>query len=231
MDTLLNLNWNTLVIEALMTSLIEGAFIIIVGAWLIWRGRRALREGRFDGMVLFSFNLIEQTDEGTSQLGFRTPLTGNLQDIFHSDSLIKEINKAAQNTTTQAPVIRLKNRKVHSMMQRHLINFCNELNRDGQLAALTGQPYIEISYRLALVYEPSAKAKMFRIIPINERLIDEINSLGDQLTFGLPYHADRIVTLKAIEKELIADHGRDPEARTLAPFVISAPDHAPPPQS
>jgi len=224
MEKILNLDWNTLVIEALMTSVIEGAFIIIVGAWLIWRGRKALREGRFDGMVLFSFNLIEKTKDGSSQLGFRTPLTGNLQDIFHSDSLIKEINKAAQRTTTQAPVIRLKDRKVHSMMQRHLINFCNELNRDGQLAALTGQTYIEISYRLALVYEPSAKAKMFRIIPINEELIDEINALGDQLTFALPYHADRIITLKAIEKVLIADRDREPGSQTLAPFAISAPD-------
>jgi hypothetical protein len=109
------------------------------------------------------------------------------------------------------------------LMQRHLINFCNQLNAAGQMALLNGQPYVETAHRLAFIYEPSAKAKLFRVIPVNETLLKELEDIKETLTFGLPYHAERLETLKAIQKEMDEDQNRSAEQRILAPFRMASP--------
>ena len=217
-----NLDWHSITVEALFGAFVEGIFLFIIAMWVIWKGKKALREGRFEDIVLFSFNFIDYNGQAP-QLGFRTPLMGSMKDIFQSDSLIKEIKAAAKKTTDDKPVIKLPNFQSHMLMQRHLINFCNQLNAAGQMALLNGQPYVETAHRLAFIYEPSAKAKLFRVIPINDELLKELDEVKDTLTFGLPYHADRLMTLKAIETEVDEDRNRSPENRVLAPFRIATP--------
>ena len=217
-----SIDWNSITIEALFGAFVEGVFLLFLAAWVVWKGKKALREGRFDDVVLFSFNFIDYNGP-SPQLGFRTPLMGSMKEIFQSDSLIREIKKAAKETTTRQPIIKLSNPQSHMLMQRHLINFCNQLNVSGQMALLNGQPYVETAHRLAFIYEPSAKAKLFRVIPINDALLQEIEDLKETLTFGLPYHADRLQTLKAIEQEMNEDQSRSAEQRILAPFRIASP--------
>ena len=217
-----NIDWNAITIEAFFGAFVEGFFLLILAMWVVWKGKKALREGRFEDMVLFSFNFIDYSGEAP-QLGFRTPLMGSMKEIFQSDSLIREIKIAAKSTTDAHPLIHLSNPQSHMLMQRHLINFCNQVNVAGQMALLNGQPYVESAHRLAFIYEPSAKAKLFRVIPINEGLLKELDDVKETLTFGLPYHADRLATLKAVEKEIVEDQNRPPEARILAPFRIATP--------
>ena len=52
------LNWLELLVEVIVSVSFEAVLLFIFGLWLIYKGRRALREGRFDHVVLFSFNLI-----------------------------------------------------------------------------------------------------------------------------------------------------------------------------
>ena len=217
-------DWNSITIEALFGALVEGVFLMLLAIWVVWRGKKALKEGRFEDVVIFSFNFIDSTGS-EPQLGFRTPLMGSMKEIFQSDSLIREIKNAAKSTTDEEPLIKLSKPQSHMLMQRHLINFCNQLNVAGQMALLNGQPYIETAHRLAFIYEPSAKAKLFRVIPVNETLLKELEDVKDTLTFGLPYHADRLKTLKAIEKEMHADQSRSSESRILAPFRMATPKY------
>lgn len=216
------IDWQSITVEALFGAFVEGIFLFFIAIWVIWKGKKALREGRFEDIVLFSFNFIDYSGDAP-QLGFRTPLMGSMKDIFQSDSLIKEIKAAAKKTTDDAPMIKLSNFQSHMLMQRHLINFCNQLNAAGQMALLNGQPYVETAHRLAFIYEPSAKAKLFRVIPINDALLKELDEVKETLTFGLPYHQDRLTTLKAIEKEIHEDQKRSAENRVLAPFRIATP--------
>jgi len=204
-------------------ALLEGLLLLLVASWLVWRARAALREGRFDDMVIFSFNLLKRDADGELVLHFRTPLSGSLDDIFVSAPLVKEIKAAARAATDDAPLIRLRDPKLHAALRRQLVNYSNRLNTAGQLAALTGQPYREVEYSLALVYEPGAKTKTFRVVPVSAALLAELKGAQGRLRFVHPYHADRLKVLSAIEQELVRDAARDPDARTLASFMVSAP--------
>lgn len=217
------IDWINIGIESLVGGIFEGLMLLFIGSWVLWRARRDLKAGRFNDMVLFSFNLISDETNGAPLLGFRTPLNGTLEDIFLSAPLIKEIRMEAKHVTDQQPIIRLKDPKLHSAMQRQLINFCNQLNRDGQMAALTGQPYCEHEYHLALVYEPSAQAKMFRVIPASDELLKKLEQVENELTFTHPYHQDRVQVLKAISAQRQIDRLLPVGERTLTSFMISAP--------
>ena len=219
-----DIEWINLTTEAVFSAFFDMLILGIFALYIIWKNKKALKAGRFDDMVLFSFNVIDHHPETKAPiLGFRTPLTGSLTEIFHSESLIKQIKAAAKQTTDQDPIVRLSNQKMHNIMQRHLINFSNRLNVAGQMATLTGQATQDKEYRLALIYEPSAQAKLFRIVPISKELIEKIEQLGDQLTFVLPYHADRLVVLKKIQQELDKDHHKEAQNQILAPMILSAP--------
>ena len=217
------LNWLELLVEVIVSVSFEAVLLFIFGLWLIYKGRRALREGRFDHVVLFSFNLIDRGDDGQSAptLAFRTPLSSTLAEIFQSEALVKEIESAARKVTEEKPVIQLARVEDHNLMQRQLINYCNLLNREGLSARLAGKPCHEKSLRLALVYEPGAQAKMFRIIPVDDSLFNDLDEAGDQLRFSLPYHRDRVKTLNAIRIHYKNDLGQKPENRVLAPFKLT----------
>jgi hypothetical protein len=217
------INWLNLSVEVLAGALLEGLILLLVAGWLVWRARAALREGRFDDMVIFSFNLIKTNEAGEPVLHFRTPLSGSLDEIFVSPPLIKEIKAAARAATNESPIIRLRDPKLHSALRRQLVNYSNRLNTAGQMAALTGQPYREVEYSLALVYEPGAKTKTFRVVPVSAALLEELRAAGEGLRFVHAYHADRLTVLRAIEQELALDARREAEARTLASFMASSP--------
>lgn len=218
-----DIDWLNIGVESIIGGVFEGLMLLLIGSWVLWRARRDLKAGRFNDMVLFSFNLISREGEGAPLLGFRTPLNGTLDEIFLSAPLIKEIKSEAKRVTDEQPIIKLKNPKLHSAMQRQLINFCNQLNRDGQMAALTGQPYQEHEYHLALVYEPSAQAKMFRVIPVSDQLLEELSRVKDELTFTHPYHSDRVQVLNAISAQRQIDLLLPAQERTLTSFMVSAP--------
>jgi hypothetical protein len=216
-------NWFTLGVESVVGGLFEGLVVLLIGSWVLWRARRDLRAGRFNDTVIFSFNLIHQGEKGEPLLGFRTPLSGTLDEIFMIAPLIRELKAAAAKTTEDTPIIKLRDPRMHSAMQRQLINFCNQLNRDGQIAALTGQPFEEREHHLALVYEPGAQTKMFRIIPVSDGLIKALKENEGKLTFTHAYHADRLKVLKAIAAQREIDRLLPVEERTLTGFMISAP--------
>ena len=108
-------------------------------------------------------------------------------------------------------------------MQRHIINFSNRMNIAGQMATLTGQDTVDSYYKLALIYEPSAQAKLFRIVPLNDKFMEHLTHVRAELTFGLPYHAERLIVLEKIQEEMIKDQDKTPETRILAPMILSAP--------
>jgi len=217
------IDWMNIGVESLIGGVFEGLVLLLIGYWVLWRARRDLNAGRFDDMVLFSFNMISTTGDGRPLLSFRTPLNGTLEEIFMSAPLVKEIRAQAKRVTDEQPIIKLKSPQLHSALQRQLINFCNQLNRDGQMAALTGQPFQEQEYHLALVYEPGAQAKMFRVIPVSDQLLEELERVGADLTFTHPYHADRVQVLKAITAQRNIDRLLPVHERTLTSFMIAAP--------
>ena len=47
------INWLSLTIEVAAGALLEGLLLLIAASWIVWRARAALREGRFDDMVIF----------------------------------------------------------------------------------------------------------------------------------------------------------------------------------
>lgn len=216
------MNWISMITESLFGAVFELIFLGGVALAVIYRQRRALAQGKLEDVVLLSFNQIIQ-HQGSPLLAFRTPLVGSMNEIFFNESLVKEIKRAALETTDQDPVVRLKDPKSHTMMLRGLVNFSNQLNISGQVAALTHQPFVETQHRLALTYEPSARTKMFRILIVDQRLFEDLEAQRDQLTFSMPYHRDRLVTLDAVYAEFKADELRDPTARTLASFMVAAP--------
>ena len=140
-----------------------------------------------------------------------------------NEQLVSAIKRAANKTTESDPIVRLPNERLHNMMRRGLINFSNQLNTQGQVAALTGQPFREEEHQLALTYEPGAVTKMFRVIIVKKSLFLDLDRVGDNLRFALPYHQDRIVALKAIRAEMNADQNREGTSKVLAPFMVSAP--------
>jgi hypothetical protein len=217
------INWLNVGVESIIGGLFEGLVVVLIGAWVLWRARRDLRAGRFNDTVIISFNLIQKQADGRPLLGFRTPLSGTLDEIFVSAPLIKELRAAAARSTHDQPIIKLKDPRMHSAMQRQLINFCNQLNRAGQMAALTGQPYTEREHHLALVYEPGAQTKMFRVIPVSDELLKELKCEEGELTFTHEYHADRVKVLKAIAAQREIDRLLPPSERTLTGFMIAAP--------
>lgn len=219
-----DIHWLNLTTEALFSAFFDMIILGLFALYIIWKGKSALKAGRFDDMVLFSFNVIDtHPDTGKAILGFRTPLTGSLMEIFHSESLIKQIKSAAKHTTDQDPIVRLSNQKMHNVMQRHIINFSNRMNIAGQMATLTGQETMDTYYKLALIYEPSAQAKLFRIVPLNEDFMHHLARVRAELTFGLPYHAERLVVLDKIQEEMSQDQDKEPGQRILAPMILSAP--------
>ena len=219
-----DIHWINLTTEALFSAFFDMILLGVFALYIIWKGKSALKAGRFDDMVLFSFNVIDTNqDTGAPMLGFRTPLTGSLTEIFHSESLIKQIKAAAKQTTDKDPIVRLSDQKMHNVMQRHIINFSNRMNITGQMATLTGQETVDRYYKLALIYEPSAQAKLFRIVPLNEDFIQNLTRVRAELTFGLPYHAERLVVLEKIQEEIIKDRDKTAENRILAPMILSAP--------
>jgi len=217
------IDWMSIGVESLVGGLFEGLLLLFIGSWVLWRARRDLKAGRFNDMVLFSFNMVIEREGEAPLLGFRTPLNGTLDEIFLSAPLIKEIKAQARRVSDDEPIIKLRDPKLHSALQRQLINFCNQLNRDGQMAALTGQPYQELEYQLALVYEPGAQAKMFRVIPVSDPLLEQLEQLKGELIFTHSYHADRLKALRAIATQRQIDKLLPIEERTLTGFMISAP--------
>lgn len=216
------MNWLGIFTESAIGALLEVGALAVIALVVWYRQRRALQQGKLEDVVLLSYNQVVD-HEGAPLLAFRTPLVGSMGEIFFSDELVKEIKRAAREVTDTAPVVKLRDPKLHAMMLRGLINFSNQLNAAGQVAALTGQPFIEEAYYLALTYEPSALTKMFRILLVNERLLTQLDEAGDRLTFDLPYHRERLVVLEAIRKEIEADEQRDPLERRLARFMVAAP--------
>jgi hypothetical protein len=91
------------------------------------------------------------------------------------------------------------------------------------MAALTGQPFQELEYHLALVYEPGAQAKMFRVIPVSDQLLERLEQLQGELSFTHSYHADRLKVLRAIATQRQIDKLLPIEERALTGFMISAP--------
>ena len=217
------LDWSILVTESVFAAVVEALALGAVALYVWYRRRQALAQGKLEDVVLLSFNFVDQDDEGQPLLAFRTPLVGSMNEIFMNDQLVSAIKRAASKTTDQDPIVRLSNERLHNMMQRGLINFSNQLNTQGQVAALTGQPFREEEHLLALTYEPGAVTKLFRIIIIKQELFTALDKAGDRLTFGLPYHRDRLTTLAAIRAEVDIDGQRETTSRVLAPFMVSAP--------
>lgn len=219
--------WLNLLTESLVAAVVEGFALAAVAFYVWYRQRRALRQGKLEDAVLVSYNQIVEVD-GAPQLAFRTPLSGSMRELFLNEGLIKEIKRAASDTSDQDPLVRLRDPKLHAMMQRGMVNFCNQLNISGQVAALSGQPFIEREHLLVLTYEPGAVTKMFRILLIQRELFAELDRVGDELTFSMPYHRDRLVALKAIRKELQLDESREWSSRVLASFMVAAPQNVSP---
>jgi len=226
----MNIDWAVLLTESVFAAIVEGLALGLVALYVWYRRRQALAQGKLEDVVLLSFNFVEQNQAGEPQLAFRTPLVSSMNEIFMNDQLVSAIKKAANNTTDSDPIVRLANQKLHNMMQRGLINFANRLNTAGQVAALTGLPFKEEEHILALTYEPGAVTKCFRIILIQDRLFAELDQVGDALTFGLPYHQDRLTTLNMIRQEQEADLTRSASDRILAPFMVASPIYQPMPQ-
>ena len=67
------IDWMNIGIESLIGGVFEGVVLLIIGSWVLWRARRDLDAGRFDDMVLFSFNMINATGDDPPLLSFRTP--------------------------------------------------------------------------------------------------------------------------------------------------------------
>jgi hypothetical protein len=216
------MDWLSILTESVVSAAIEIIALASLALIVWYRQRRALKQGKLENVVLLSFNQIVE-HEGEPRLAFRTPLVGSIGEIFFSDGLVKEIKRAAHKTTDSDPIVRLSDPKLHGMMKRGLINFSNQLNTAGQVAALTGQPFTEEPYYLALTYEPGAVTKMFRILLVNERLFKRLDEIGDDLTFDLPYHRERLSALKAIRAEMAADDQRPPIEHKLALFMVAAP--------
>ncbi len=226
----MNIDWAVLLTESVFAAIVEGLALGLVALYVWYRRRQALAQGKLEDVVLLSFNFVEQNQVGEPQLAFRTPLVSSMNEIFMNDQLVSAIKKAANKTTDSDPIVRLANQKLHNMMQRSLINFANRLNTAGQVAALTGLPFKEEEHILALTYEPGAVTKCFRIILIQDRLFAELDQVGDTLTFGLPYHKDRLTTLNMIRQEQEADLTRSASNRILAPFMVASPIYQPMPQ-
>lgn len=222
---MLNIDWKVLLTESVVAAIVEGLALGAIALYVWYRRRQALAQGKLEDVVLLSFNFIEENKEGQLQLAFRTPLVGSMNEIFMNDQLVSSIKRAAARTSDQDPIVRLLNQNLHNMMQRSLINFANRLNTAGQVAALTGLPFKEEEHTLALTYEPGAITKCFRVILIRHALFEQLDKIGDELTFGLPYHRDRLTTLTAIRNEINEDADRPAMARVLAPFMVSAPVH------
>lgn len=216
------MDWLNILTESAVSAVIEIIALASLALLVWYRQRRALKQGKLENVVLLSFNQIIDR-EGEPLLAFRTPLVGSIGDIFFNDGLVKEIKRAAQKSTDADPIVRLNDPKMHGMMKRGLVNFSNQLNTAGQVAALTGQPFTEEAYYLALTYEPGAVTKMFRILLVNDRLFERLDEVGDDLTFQLPYHRERLAALNAIRAEIAADAQRPALEQKLALFMVAAP--------
>lgn len=214
--------WWNLLTESVFGAIFDGLLLASIALYVWYRQQKALRQGKLEDAVLVSFNQVVKHEE-KPLLTFRTPLSGSMREIFLSEGLIKEIKRAAAQVSEDHPVIQLNNEKFHNMMQRGMINFCNQLNIHGQVAALSGQPFVEKEYFLALTYEPGAVTKMFRILLVDQKLFDQLDQAGEDLTFGLPYHRDRLIALKAIRQALDEDRKRQAQSRVLAPFMVASP--------
>ena len=219
----MNIDWTVLLTESVFAAVIEGLALGLVALYVWYRRRQALAQGKLEDVILLSFNFIEQNQDGQPQLAFRTPLVSSMNEIFMNDQLVSAIKRAANKTSESDPIVRLANQKLHNMMQRSLINFSNRLNTAGQVAALSGLPFKEEEHILALTYEPGAVTKCFRVILIQDRLFEELDTVGDHLTFGLPYHRDRLTTLTMIRQEQEADQNRSAGEKILAPFMVASP--------
>ena len=222
---MVNVEWSVLLTESVVAAVVEGIALGTIALYLWYRRRQALAQGKLEDVVLLSFNFIEKNKEGAPQLAFRTPFVGSMNEIFMNDQLVSSVKKAAKMTSDANPIVRITDQNTHNMMQRSLINFANRLNTAGQVAALNGLPFKEEEHTLALTYEPGAVTKCFRIILVKESLFVKLDEIGDNLTFGLPYHRDRLTTLAAIRSEIDKDLNREPMARVLAPFMVAAPVH------
>ena len=53
--------------------------------------------------------------------------------------------------------------------------------------------------------------------------MEHLTHVRAELTFGLPYHAERLIVLEKIQEEMIKDQDKTPETRILAPMILSAP--------
>jgi hypothetical protein len=148
-----------------------------------------------------------------------------LQEIFKNDHLIAQIKKMAENTTEDRPIIQLPDQTLNSLMKSQLVNYCNQINLNGQAAILAGLQVIEKKYQIALVYEPGAQKKIFRIIPVNQAMLDEIDALGPDLKFEVAYHSDRLKVLKTIKQELQNDLQRPYQDKVLTNFVVTTPKY------
>ena len=218
----MDINWISLSIEALFSTLLEGIAFALIAYWVFLKGRRALREGRLDDSVVFSFNFIDTSGEAPV-LAFRTPISGTMREIFQSEPLIRAIKEAAHGASMDDPIVRLSDPAQHRMMQRLMINFCNRLNTEGQLRLLAGEPCEERALRLALVFEPGAENKLFRIVPVSDPFWASLDLHRETLTFGLPYHRGRLGALEAIRNQERLDEQGAPTERVLAPFRLAVP--------
>jgi hypothetical protein len=210
--------------EAVLGAILNGILISVIGLFVYIKAQRALKAGKLEDIVVFSFNLIEKNAEG-AWMRFRTPITGTLQDIFKNDHLISQIKKTAESTTEDRPIIQLPDQILNSLMKSQLVNYCNQINLNGQAALLAGLPVIEKKYQLALVYEPGAQKKIFRIIPVNQAMLDEIENLGPDLKFEVAYHSDRLKVLNTLRKELQNDLQRPYQDKVLTNFVVTIPQN------
>ena len=218
----MEINWVSLSIEALFSTALEGVAFAIIAYWVVLKGRRALREGRLDDTVIFSFNFVDTSGEAP-RLAFRTPLSGTMKEIFQSEALIQAIKEAGDRATETSPVIQLKTPAQHRMMQRLLVNFCNQLNLEGQRRLLVGEPCEERVLKLALIFEPGAESKLFRIISVSDVLWRSLDTHREALTFTFPYHADRLSALDAIRRQDSTDAALPPMEQVLATFHLALP--------
>ena len=223
-DLLSKIDLITISIEALLGAILNGILISIIGLFVYIKAQRALKAGKLEDIVVFSFNIIERNTEG-AWMRFRTPITGTLQDIFKNDHLIAQIKKTAEGTTEDRPIIQLPDQTLNSLMKSQLVNYCNQINLNGQAAVLAGLAVTEKKYQLALVYEPGAQKKIFRIIPVNQAMLDEIDALGPDLKFEVAYHSDRLKVLKTIKQELQNDLQRPYQDKVLTNFVVTTPKY------
>ena len=222
--SLQDIQWLNLTTEAIFSALFDMILLGAVALYIIWKNKKALKAGRFDDMVLFSFNIIESHPQSKAPvLGFRTPLTASLTEIFHSESLIKQIRAVAKTTTDQNPIICLPDQKMHNIMQRHLVNFSNRMNMAGHQAVLTGQKTIDVEYQLALIYEPSARTKLFRVVPVSTQFFEELAAVRAELTFYVPYHVERLQVLDQIYTVMQQDNKKEQQQRVLVPMIFSTP--------